>query len=324
MRSALLFLPFVVVAHAAADESADLRARFLAEYEPAAKRATERLSKNWRGVVRSKELKEDGKLDFEVVCEFLANDRCIRVKQTTTVARENVLSIEWHLLRPDGMYQIKPGKRPDEYVLKRSQLGNITILEAGFPFKDLILPLTMRGRPLVDYVQQDGLRVVRFSDAVIDGVNLKQLKVEWKRTTTSGAATFNFHTGEEWLLHSYLLEPGAGRRPTLFRFRYRTLGKETVLQRQEVYRIGPGGGESLWGASEYEFERANPPDSEFTLSQFGLPEALSFVPRKKSVPLYVWILATAAGCAALAFGLRYLARRRAVPSTPPPAPSTNE
>jgi hypothetical protein len=164
------------------------------------------------------------------------------------------------------------------------------------------------------------IRVVAFGDAVKDGVKLKRLKVEYKSTESSGALTFYFHAAEGWLLHSYLIEPGTGyrdRRPTLFHFSYKVLDGETVLQRNEVYRIGPGGVQIPWGTHDYEWERASPPDSEFTLTQFGLPEAVNFAPRR-STPLYVWILSCAAGCAALAFLFRFLARRRTT-ATPPPA-----
>ncbi len=63
--------------------------------------------------------------------------------------------------------------------------------------------------------------------------------------------------------------------------------------------------------TDYELEvNENVPDSEFTLSAFGLPEPGSD-PVKKDVPLFVWILVAAGVCAALALGFRYLAHRRA-------------
>jgi hypothetical protein len=66
---------------------------------------------------------------------------------------------------------------------------------------------------------------------------------------------------------------------------------------------------------EYELEvNDSVPDSEFTLSAFGLPEPGS-EPVKKSIPLYVWILVAAGVCAVLAVGFRYLARRRRLSAT---------
>lgn len=56
------------------------------------------------------------------------------------------------------------------------------------------------------------------------------------------------------------------------------------------------------------------PDSEFTLTAFGLPEPGSDE-MKKSTPLYVWILIAAAVSVGLAIGFFILARRsRAKPT----------
>jgi hypothetical protein len=63
--------------------------------------------------------------------------------------------------------------------------------------------------------------------------------------------------------------------------------------------------------TDYEWEvNDKVPDSDFTLTAFGLPEPGS-EPVKKPIPLFVWMLVAAGVCAALAFGFRYLARRRA-------------
>jgi hypothetical protein len=60
---------------------------------------------------------------------------------------------------------------------------------------------------------------------------------------------------------------------------------------------------------DYEWEvNDSVPDSEFTLSAFGLPEPAGETV-KKPIPFYVWILIGAGVCAALALGFRYLARR---------------
>jgi hypothetical protein len=51
------------------------------------------------------------------------------------------------------------------------------------------------------------------------------------------------------------------------------------------------------------------PDSEFTLTAFGLPEPGGEESVKKPIPLYMWILASAGVCAVLSWGFRYLLRR---------------
>ncbi|HEY1487878.1 MAG TPA: hypothetical protein VGF84_17360 [Micromonosporaceae bacterium] len=55
---------------------------------------------------------------------------------------------------------------------------------------------------------------------------------------------------------------------------------------------------------------ADPPEREFTLTTFGLPEPVGVV-WETPTPRYVWWLIAAAGFLVLAVGFRYLARRRA-------------
>ena len=63
--------------------------------------------------------------------------------------------------------------------------------------------------------------------------------------------------------------------------------------------------------SDFEWEvNDHVPDSEFTLTAYGLPEP-GGEPVKKPIPLFVWILVAVGTCAVLALGFRYLARRRA-------------
>jgi hypothetical protein len=67
---------------------------------------------------------------------------------------------------------------------------------------------------------------------------------------------------------------------------------------------------------DYELEvNTNVPDSEFTLSAFGLPEPGGAEPVKKPIPMYIWILIAAGVCGALAFAFRYLARRKHLAGT---------
>jgi hypothetical protein len=62
---------------------------------------------------------------------------------------------------------------------------------------------------------------------------------------------------------------------------------------------------------DYEWEvNDHVPDSEFTLTAYGLPEPGSD-PVKKSSPLYVWIILAAGISFGLGAGFRFLARRRA-------------
>lgn len=66
---------------------------------------------------------------------------------------------------------------------------------------------------------------------------------------------------------------------------------------------------------EYELESNDRvPETEFTLSAFGLPEPIG-INQPRRTPVFVWVLASAAVCVIFAIGFRQLARRRrAVPT----------
>ena len=72
-----------------------------------------------------------------------------------------------------------------------------------------------------------------------------------------------------------------------------------------------------WGLSNHQVIRYEvtlnqprqlPPESEFMLSTFGLPEPFGVMTRK-TTPTYIWFLVAAGCCAVLAIVFRYLARR---------------
>lgn len=62
---------------------------------------------------------------------------------------------------------------------------------------------------------------------------------------------------------------------------------------------------------DYEWEiNDHLPNSEFTLSAFGLPEPIDVAAEEKPTPWYLWLMASAVGCFALAALFRYLLRNR--------------
>jgi hypothetical protein len=86
----------------------------------------------------------------------------------------------------------------------------------------------------------------------------------------------------------------------------RRLERHTTVTNGYSHRLKrPHGGEIT---VEYEMGvDTRVPSADFTLSAFGLPEPAGSP--AKSMPTYVWLLLAAGACAALACGLRHLARR---------------
>ncbi|MCI0458909.1 MAG: hypothetical protein L0Z62_18275 [Gemmataceae bacterium] len=222
--------------------------------------------------------------------------------------------VEWNLLRPDGVYVIHEARRPGEYILKERYLGEHTAPEfSRAPFWIMTMPVMRFNRFLLSHVKKPETQVLQFSETVKDGVKLRQLKVAEKINKFSSVSTFYFHATDEWLLHSFVVD---GSQRGMVRYKYQTVGDEQVPERVEVDRIGPDGTSKPRFIYDFEsYQRADPPESEFSLEKFGLPESVDFAPRE-STPVYVWILVIAAGCAALAFFFRFLARRWRAVTTP--------
>lgn len=290
--------------------SDEARARFLREYEPVANRIVRELSLNRRVTVRCIEWKEDSAERFRVTYEYLANDRCAKVKVTLVSKSREEPSETWYLLRPDGWFEIAAAKQPNKYILKRSQLKEITMGgDTEYPFGIVSEPVRMRLSYLVSYVQRPTIQITDYSDIVEDGISLKRLQVTGTNSTTK--VTFYFFASN-WLLHSYLIEPGkdtSERYDSLYCFHYQTVNGSVVPHRMEVYRIGSNGTKSLWASTEYEYERADPPDYEFALTQFDLPEMGTFTPRTGNTLRYIWIILAAIACATVAIIFWYRAQR---------------
>src|SRR5262249_483433 len=67
---------------------------------------------------------------------------------------------------------------------------------------------------------------------------------------------------------------------------------------------------------DYDLHEVDPPDDEFTLTAFGLPEPVG-METKRSSRAYLWFGLAPAGALALGYLLRRAARRRAERSTRP-------
>jgi hypothetical protein len=304
-----------VVALGGSPEGDAAKEQFLSAYEPAVTRNLARLSKNCRLTAHEQSF-DGGKLVFDVDYEFLANDRCVLVKKTSRPPSGDTKNVqaEWHLLRPDGVFVVRSTARPGEYILKERRPGQKSVPEAGPPFLLMVSPFLRFNLFLLAHIRSPDVRVVTYGETVLEDVSLKLLKVEERINKFSSNTSYYFDPAE-WMLDSYTIEPKDGKDKVSIRFRYKTIDGERHLNRAEVNSISRDGKSTLRGFVDYRnFERATPPDSEFSLERFGLPESVNFASRKQ-VPAYTWILGAAAGCAFLAVMFRLLARRVRVART---------
>ncbi len=80
---------------------------------------------------------------------------------------------------------------------------------------------------------------------------------------------------------------------------------------EESLKLNDGGSFATRRSTTFSLrpEASEPPEAEFTLTAFGLPEPVG-VTWERPTPVYVWILAAAGGLGVLAWLFRWLARRR--------------
>jgi hypothetical protein len=214
--------------------------------------------------------------------------------------------LAWDLLRPDGLFRIRPAQDSDAYVLTEMTEGSFEDGYRTFPFAPLFAGLTMAG-PIADYVRR--LRVVGLSECEWQGRQLTQLRMrQWQGQRNKwNNVTLYFDPNDHWLLHGLETqeERGPGRGIITYHYGPRRDGV-AVLQRIEWYTTNqtePPGPLKLRILTEcVEFASARPDDSEFSLQRFGLPEPAPATSEKASLG-HLWFFLAAGVVAALAFSL---------------------
>ncbi|HET6575839.1 MAG TPA: hypothetical protein VFG68_19715 [Fimbriiglobus sp.] len=186
--------------------------------------------------------------------------------------------------------------------------------------------LAFRGYPLSTLLASPGSKVISVEASPIDG---SLARVVFSFTDSSRPGFVSSYSG--WLD----LEPAAGWcvrqydcRMTLDaqgktvskRFictnEYEKIdGSLSVLTRVQCIDsdIKPDGGEINRQRRTFRFDTRyvdSVPDSEFTLTAFGLREPVGLAPEQTATPVYIWLLAAAGMFGVLALLFRWLVRRR--------------
>jgi hypothetical protein len=190
--------------------------------------------------------------------------------------------------------------------------------------------------PIADYlyskqtfsemVGNERVEFLEFGDHVWHDVPVKRLKVRVKpghgsnlRNTGEMTVAFYFSPSAGWVCVGMQSQDGknaAIQREE--RYIYGTTGGQTfpALERLEVWRTAPKSYREI-DTEITDLDHHKPfPESDFTLSAFGLPEPYGVV-WKKPIPWYLWFIGSGVSFLALGWYFRRRIQRRSVASAPP-------
>ena len=142
-------------------------------------------------------------------------------------------------------------------------------------------------------------------------------QIDYETHGGEGKGTLLLDPNRFWILHAYTIhsKDSGGSVINRAEIEFRDpLAKYPIPKRLiAASEVTPLKGSKFHAESVREFDLNEvsrlPSDEEFTLSAFGLPEPGRSAPKR--TPWYLWLAGAAALCALIAFGFRYLRRRRA-------------
>lgn len=294
--------PFIVGLFVVASANAQsLKERFLADYGPAVTACEERLSKNMEVVLIERQYDQAGRPAGGYKFTYQSNHNCVFVR--TEKQDGQLFSLD--LLRPDGVYQIKPSNsKPGEFILKAYTAGINTPSRARAPISGLVLPVVRSGKSLYDHIA--GKSVTVLSDETKEAS--RELRVSEVFSDGTFQTTYRFRTQDLWLEEIR----GANIPQAPFCVQYRYEDREGGLYPHVVESYVTGSDGTLRKVSDITFgayHRKEFPDSEFSLTRFGLPDAVGVNYDSAISRHYLWLLFAGVICAVLALFGRRIVRR---------------
>lgn len=305
----------------------DLRAAFLAQYEPHAAALAERYgsaqyrftSRSPGGPNRQQLQVVAGKFDLHhhrVSGESSFVDLTTNAKTAVSTGSIEVQNTRYAFtVRNQG----EKGYALHEIAIYAEQGFESQQCLLCFPFAD-----NARRKTYLELIRAPDTTVLGHRTVTWRGRPVTELQVEYTI----------FHRGEKRTKRvrgTYYFEPSTGwvcvgtRTPADNTGKYHervhsydTSGAWAVPVKYELWEMNeqkPDANKRLWDITIDEFTPIPKLDpAEFTLTAFGIPEPVG-VKWEKPVSRYVWLLIAAGTCAVLALGFRYLGRKRPVATT---------
>lgn len=240
-------------------------------------------------------------------------------RQTGKDGKES-LTTEWALARPDGYYVVS--EKAGQFLLKWmvsdvTSPYQIAMRYASTPYGHLIKPVCRGWWPIPELLagnitgysvqprdfrrlEQDGKTIYTFR--TIDSRKIDSRKAENAET--------EYELNDRWLLNRCTIKMLGSKQGATTQISYTTLGDRQLPLRITVNPIGTNGQLISPGfVGEFRnYKVYNGSRSEFSLTQFGLPESFDFEPEKPS-RRWLYVLVSALALLGLAFVFRWLYRR---------------
>lgn len=253
----------------------------------------------------------DGSRTFRDDHSFISIANYYRVRTTYREILKNGKETShtvWILLRPDGYYEITE-KADGQFLLKGRQSGvtsPLLIRDANSPIGVLMRPTCRMSYPLVE------LLAGRCEGHTVQATNFRRLPpsdgAPYRFTTidsiNGGKAETEYELNDRWLLNRYSITSLKSKAPLVVAMTYTTLGERWLPEMTTFARIGQS--TAVTEFRNYKVYSGSPQD--FSLTQFGLPEAVDFQPPKPS-RRWLYLLVSAAVLLCAAFVFRRLYRR---------------
>jgi hypothetical protein len=312
------------------------RESFLQQYQPHAKTlesAYANVQVKWR---QSSEI-DRGTLSVGYIDgKYNRLNYCWHIKSATVDSKtKQIISLGEHDLidcrNAHASFQLRRQDKNHEYSLRK-----LNIFSGHEPVLDIQSSLSPLNVPYADYIKKKSyLEVAQDPETQIIGFEDCVWQNETKKALTTRFAYFNpgskkqtdcitvyfFSPEKDWIccgMKSYVAD-GSAREGLEERYYYEKDNELPPLKRIEqwVYNLQDSSKSRLRGSTEIdEFHRSSIPfpDSEFTLSAFGLPEPMGVPAPEKPSRTWLWLLAAAVGSVAVAILFALLKRRHALNS----------
>jgi len=231
-----------------------------------------------------------------------------------------------YVVNPRYAFELKRGNSKLDWVLGQlDPRGDGTSFTAGEPTRDTTLSwvsmhFDVYGRVFSSLIHEPNFRVIGARPVIRNGRNFVQIDFECPHPIKKYTRPYFVQSGSllldpvhYWCMQEYDLKiksiDGNGTNHAVFEFREGSNRLPTITR---MVRTGKSPlGNSSEEIFEFDLHEASelPPEKEFTLSAFGLPEPMGVKPLERS-HTWFWLSAATVGLAGLAILFAWLKRRR--------------